>query len=122
MQVTKDFSLKEIACPCCGASIYDKYFIEYLQLLRDIMQIPFVIAKGGFFRCRFYNDALSNSSKKSQHLLGKACDITTSHWTGNQKWKLVYEATKLGLSIGIYERHIHIDRRIGKPNLWLGSY
>lgn len=120
IQITKNFHSGELECPCCKALIFDQRMIDYLQILRDILGRPFVI--DSFFRCRFHNSSLSNSSPRSQHLLGKAVDISTKGWTSNEKWRLISSAFTYRCSVGIYAGHIHLDVRIGDPKLWYGSY
>jgi len=119
-QVTKNLTSQEIECPCCKDCRYDQKFVDYLQILRDIMQIPFVYSS--FFRCKFYNDSLTNSSPVSKHLMGLACDIKTNDWTANQKWRFVRAAMGLGISCGLYSAHLHVDLRKGDPSLFYGSY
>lgn len=121
-QVTKNLNLKEIECPCCKGCVYDQAFVDYLQILRDIMQTPFYYKPGGFYRCAFYNDSLPNSSPNSKHMRGIACDILTHNWSSNEKWKFVRSAMSLGLSIGLYSAHIHADLRRGEPCLFYGCY
>ena len=121
-QITTNLRSDEVACPCCQAVVFDRKFVEYLQILRDFMQLPFVYAEGGFYRCRYYNDSLTNSSPNSKHLQGKAADIKTHDFTGVDKWKMVKFAQDLGMSIGIYSAHIHVDMRQGKPVVFYGYY
>lgn len=120
IQVAKDFHSGELECPCCKGLVYDQRMIDLLQIMRDIMGIPFVIRS--YYRCRIHNDKLLNSSNNSQHLMGKAVDISTAGWSGNQKWELVSCAVRYRLSIGLYKNHIHLDNRVGSPNIWYGSY
>lgn len=120
--ITKNLSSNEVKCPCCDAVVFDREFVDKLQILRDLMQKSFLYSKGGFYRCRMYNDSLNNSSKRSQHLMGKACDITTHEWTATDRWKLVKHAVGLGFSVGVYSAHIHLDLRLGLPVCFYGTY
>lgn len=120
--ITKNLQSHEAECPCCEGLAYEQKFVDYLQILRDMMQIPFVYKPGGFYRCRVYNDSLSNSAKNSQHLSGRAADITTHGWTSNERWRLVKGALSLGMSVGVYSAHVHVDLRVGEPVLFYGSY
>jgi len=122
MQVTKNFNEIEMSCPCCGALVYEQSFIDHLQLLRDILQIAFIIKPGGFYRCRYYNDSLPGGAPTSQHLRGRAADIKISSWSSFSKWKFIKESANLGLSLGFYSHHFHIDKRIGNPKTWYGVY
>ena len=121
-EITKNLNSREVACPCCGAVIFDRKFVEYLQMLRDFMQVPFVYDKGGFYRCEFYNYSLPNSSPTSRHKKGLAADILTHGWNARMVWKFVKFAQDLGMSIGIYSAHIHVDLRKGNPVFFYGTY
>lgn len=121
-QITKNLTSEEVKCPCCDAVVYDEHFVNLLQSLRDIINIPFIYKPGGFYRCGLYNASLSNASSTSKHTLGLACDITTHNFSSYDKWELVKFAILLGLSIGVYSAHIHIDKRDGKPSLFYGTY
>ena len=124
MQLTRNFNsvYDNMACPCCNGLVYEMPFLNRVQILRDLMAIPFHLDKkgGGFYRCRIYNDSIGGA-KNSQHLHGRAMDVSTHGWTGFQKWQFVHEATKLGLSIGIYDRWFHIDLRPGNPVVFYGN-
>ena len=118
--ITKNLSEDEVRCKCCGDVVFHRGFCDRLQIIRDIVGIPFI--HQSFFRCRDYNDSLPNSSPTSQHTLGRATDILTQGFTGNQKWQLVKAAMSLGFSVGIYSAHIHLDYRNGDPTIFYGSY
>lgn len=107
-------------CPCCNAFDYKPAFIDRVQILRDLMQVPFYLDKkgGGFYRCRDYNASIGGA-KSSQHLLGNAMDVSSLGWDGHKKWEFISEATKLKLSVGIYNNFFHIDYR-SIPVMWLG--
>lgn len=121
-EITENLWSHEVMCPCCGVVKFKRRFVNKVQILRDIIGIPFYYKKGGFYRCQLYNRSLPNSSKTSQHPKCLACDISTHNFTGNARWQLVNEAMKLGFSIGIYTAHIHLDDRDGPPVLFVGTY
>ena len=115
-KIRKNFTEEEIRCPCCNAmpegEVFER-FMDLLQVLRDIMGIPFIVTSG--FRCRIHNDSLPNSAKDSRHLYGDAVDISRGGWTGQVLRKFVFEAFKLGFSVGLYPTYVHIDQRpVGK--------
>ena len=120
--VTANFSRDEIACPCCGAVIYNENFIKKIQILRDLLGIPFIIREGGFYRCTFYNSTLKNASPTSKHKRGIAIDISMHGWTNSQCWKLVKFAMDMRLSVGLYSGHVHLDMREGEPSIFYGIY
>lgn len=114
MQVTKNFHSRELECKdCCGGLVYDERAMELFQTLRTIMGVPFIVLS--FYRCRFKNDITPGAAKDSRHLYGAAMDIKTEGWSGALKWKLLYEATKLGLSVGWYRAYTHLDYRPTGP-------
>jgi uncharacterized protein YcbK (DUF882 family) len=88
-----------------------------LQTIRDIIDIPLVVNSG--FRCKKHNQELPNSSPNSQHLLGKAVDISASNLTAKQKYKLMWLAQRVGMKgIGIYPTFFHFDTR-DDEKLWV---
>lgn len=120
MKLSKNFTHDEFECPHCSCLIYDESFIVSLQKLRDQLGVPFHVSSG--YRCYEYNQSLINSSPNSQHLKGRAADIVTVNWSSNLIWTFINKATDLGLSIGVYENHIHVDNRLGDQQFWIGSY
>ena len=115
-KIRKNFTEEEFKCPCCGAlpegETFER-FLDLLQVLRDIVGVPFIVTSG--FRCRIHNDSLPNSVTNSRHLHGDAADISRGGWDGQLLRKFVFEALKLGFSVGIYPTYIHIDQRpVGK--------
>jgi uncharacterized protein YcbK (DUF882 family) len=118
MQVSKNFTDKELECPCCGGLVFDEKFIVKLQALRDFMQKPFHITSG--YRCRFRNEKLGGF-KNSRHLHGSAVDVRSDQWCGATKWEFVKEALHQGLSVGIYDGWFHVDLRPGSPVLFYGK-
>lgn len=118
-QITTNFHVihDNMACPCCGGFVYDKTFMRLIQVLRDIVGVPFRLSKtgGGFYRCRFYNDKLPGAAPSSQHLHGRAMDVLTDGWSDALKWRFISEATKLGMSFKRYDGWIHVDLRPGDP-------
>lgn len=118
MNITKNFTDKELECPCCGGLVFDDKFVKRLQILRDLIFIPMVITSG--YRCRIHNEAISGS-ESSRHLYGSAVDVKNDSWSGAKKWEFVNEAMKLGMSVGIYKSWFHIDLRPGSPVIFYGK-
>ncbi|MBW1973481.1 MAG: DUF882 domain-containing protein [Deltaproteobacteria bacterium] len=108
--LSKNFSLYEFRCPCCGA-VVDPDLIEALQKLRDLIGLPINITSG--YRCKKHNREIGGT-KGSYHLKGKAADIyvTNLHPTKLYEKAKEIEAFKNG-GIGIYldEGFIHVDVR-----------
>jgi uncharacterized protein YcbK (DUF882 family) len=73
MQLTKNFRSEELDCVCCGVCEMDPDFMTRLQALRDDFGQGITITSG--YRCQSHNREIGGA-KNSQHLYGKAADIT----------------------------------------------
>ena len=72
--ITKNFSRAEFACKCgCGMDNISPLLVEYLQMIRDHFDAQITVNSG--LRCPAYNKRVGGA-KASQHMLGKAADIT----------------------------------------------
>ena len=110
MQLTKNFKKEELQCPCCGRCEMSPKLLTLLQALRDDVGFSLIINSG--FRCENHNKELVFSSSKSQHLLGKAVDVSTKTLTGEQKHRLLTSVFKNGFKgVGVYSTFIHVDVR-----------
>lgn len=130
MRLSKNFTSAEMACPLTGECVLQDGWIEILQELRDRCGFPFNISSG----CRTYeyNATLKNSGEHSFHLIGNkkfhvdtcAVDIATKRL--DHRALLIFTAQDMGLSLGIYPSHIHVDARTslaGQPRReWKGTY
>ena len=118
MQVTRNFHSERdhMRCPCCNAFEWSEPFMRRVQIVRDIVGLPFYLdpSGGGFYRCRFYNDSIGGATS-SRHLYGSAMDVSKNGWSGAVKWIFEFEAMKIGLSIGRFDTYYHIDLRPGRP-------
>jgi hypothetical protein len=107
--VSKNFKYVEIRCPCCGKDRpVDGHSIYLLQNLRDYINQPIYIPKGGGVRCPAYNKSI-NGYWNSAHLFAKAWDIFSY---GISLIQLAKFAKEVGFNrIGIYpdDGHIHTD-------------
>ena len=103
----KNFRYSEIACPCCGkVNPIDPKLSFLLQSLRNKIDRPIYISKGGGLRCKAYNKRIKGY-RYSAHLDGKAVDI---HAKKMDIITLAKEAKDIGFSrVGIYSSFIHID-------------
>ncbi|HXK95012.1 MAG TPA: D-Ala-D-Ala carboxypeptidase family metallohydrolase [bacterium] len=114
-KLTKNFSRKEFACRCgCGFDDISMDLVQRLQRLRDRIGKPLYVNSG--CRCAAHNAAV-RGTKKSNHLTGKAADISTSH----NPTELGRLAAEFGWFNGIkvYAWGIHVDIRTG-PRYWIG--
>jgi len=90
-------------------NVYDKMDISLLVALDDLRKLvgePLTITSS--YRSPEYNESVGGVSG-SYHVLGKATDI--SCLDGKLRLKIVREAIKLGLSVGVAKRFLHIDNR-----------
>ena len=87
-----------------------------LQALRDIINRPLTINSG--YRCEEHNRAISGR-ELSQHLIGRAVDISTSGWSEPEKERIcsLAEALEFG-GFGKYETFVHLDVRPGEKKRW----
>ena len=121
MQLSKNFTAAEFACPCCGVVKVDPEFLNMLQKLRDILGVPIPISPGGGCRCRKYNQSVGGAPE-SKHIaegliLCRAVDVPTTDT--NLRHKIIHLAGFVGLKgLGIYPLHIHLDKR-DTPAFWV---
>lgn len=105
----KNFRFSEIACPCCGkVNPIDPKLTFLLQSLRNKIDKPIYISKGGGLRCKEYNCKIGGY-KYSPHIDGKAVDI---HVKNMNIINLAIVAKNIGFSrIGFYpySHFIHVD-------------
>ena len=114
---SKNFKYSEIMCPCgCGkAKPIDPKLIYLLQALRDKIDKPIYISKGGGIRCKRYNKSIKGFVD-SPHMAGKAVDI---HAKKMHIIDLALEAKEVGFSrIGLYpfSHFIHVDTVLPYPS------
>ena len=123
--LSKNFTVEEMACPLTGECKLQKGWIELLQQLRDHCGFPFVIAKGkgGGCRSQALNKSMKDASPNSFHLIGNkkyktdtcAVDIATNNYPieirDKRRGEIIDHAKAMGLSVIVYPAHIHVDAR-----------
>ena len=123
--MTKNFKLKEFECKCgCDMplEVYENIIklASQLQFLRDYTGRPITINSA--YRCPEHN-AKVGGSKTSQHLLGKAADITIQSLKPAEVYALIEELIDMGHmlqgGLGLYDTFVHIDIRKTKAR-WNG--
>ena len=125
--MTKNFKLKEFECKCgCDMplEVYENIIklASQLQFLRDYTGRPITINSA--YRCLEHN-AKVGGSKTSQHLLGKAADITIQSLKPAEVYALIEELIDMGHmlqgGLGLYEEKgfVHYDIRKTKAR-WNG--
>ena len=109
MQLTKNFTKEELQCHCCGRCEISQKLLTLLQALRDDVGFSLIINSG--FRCENHNKKVGGAPN-SQHLIGKAVDVSTKTLTGEQKHRLLTSVFKNGFKgVGVYSTFIHVDVR-----------
>ena len=125
MKLTKNFSKSEFDCRD-GSEMPEKVLAniklvaEQLQILRDYVGVPITVNSG--YRSPTYNAKVGGATK-SQHLLGKACDITIKDMRAIDVYKLVIKLINDGKltigGVGMYSSFTHLDIR-KKRARWAG--
>ena len=125
--MTKNFSLKEFDCKgnckeCkdgCDmpSDVYMNIIklVKQLQFLRDYTGRAITINSG--YRSPEHNAKISGSSKRSQHMLGKAADITIEGLKPTEVYRIIENLIDMGEmlqgGLGLYEEKgfVHYDIR-----------
>ena len=117
--MSKNFSHEELACPCCGHADIDSRLLAKVQAMRDHFGAAMKVNSA--FRCTAHNRKVGGTPS-SQHLLGRAIDISIQGMSAQKKHHLVRLVGRSGFTgIGIYQSFIHLDVRHGAPALWVGQ-
>jgi len=115
--MTKNFKLKEFECKDGSKMHIDVYgnvvkLAGQLQILRDYLDRPITINSA--YRSPKHN-AKVGGSKTSQHLLGKAADITVKGLTPQEVFIVIEDLIDRGLmlqgALGLYDTFVHYDIR-----------
>lgn len=117
MRLSQNFLLSEFRCKD-GSVIPDNILpnlvelAENLQVLRDYLGFPIQINSG--YRSPAYN-AKIGGAKFSQHIQGKAADISCAKYTPEQVCsailKLISEGKMKEGGLGLYNSWVHYDTR-----------
>jgi len=125
--MTKNFKIKEFECKGgCNMplEVYENIIklASQLQFLRDYTGRPITINSA--YRCPDHN-AKVGGSKTSQHLLGKAADITIQSLKPAEVYRIIEDLIDMGHmlqgGLGLYEKKgfVHYDIRKTKAR-WNG--
>ncbi len=110
--VSEHFDRSEFACADnCGFDAVDIELLSHLEDARHYFGKPITINSG--CRCAIHN-AHVNGSLKSQHMRGKAVDITVQDTKPDvvaEYFELMFPDSK---GIGRYDTWTHFDVRAGK--------
>lgn len=105
---------KKMAAPD-GSFLYDEETLTRLQRYRDIMAAPVRI--NSLYRTPMQNAMTPGASPTSEHLNGRAVDLSTRGRDPEQCWHAAVMAGFTGL--GFYNTFIHVDT--GRERAWFGS-
>lgn len=122
MKLSKNFTLSEFAShdgapfpPDVLTNLQE--LAKNLQALRDYLGCPLKINSG--YRSPAHNKAVGGA-EKSQHVLGKAADISCNKYTPEQVHAAIQHLIKTGKmqdgGLGRYDSFIHYD--IHTPRRW----
>ena len=123
--MTKNFKIQEFECKggCdMPLEVYENIIklASQLQFLRDYTGRPITINSA--YRCPDHN-AKVGGSKTSQHLLGKAADITIQSLKPAEVYSLIEDLIDMGHmlqgGLGLYDTFVHYDIRKTKAR-WNG--
>lgn len=116
MQLTENFTLEEMQCPCgeCNGGTMDMGFMQKLQRMRDICGFPFPPESG--YRCHEHNRDVGGAPD-SGHLHGRAADITLTNYRMRAKFLDAAHLVKM-TGIGLGKNFIHVDDYHPKPAVW----
>ena len=126
--MTKNFSKEEFDCSDgseMNIAIYHNMVkvANQLQILRNYIGKPITINSG--YRSQEYNASIKGSSKKSQHVMGRAADIVVKGMTPVEVTevieRLISNGDMLQGGLGLYEKKgfVHYDIR-GTKVRWNG--
>ena len=110
-----NFTIKELACPCCQVVKLQEGFIYDLEELRDYCRFPVIVSS--CCRCGPHNIEVGGH-ERSLHQIDNtfhecgtcAVDILSSR-NSHYAYKLIEGLVKFEWSIRIYDKHIHADKR-----------
>ena len=121
MKLTKNFSKSEFDCKCGCEMPNDvldniKLLAIELQTIRDYVGQPIKINSA--YRCELHNSMIGSNSKTSQHILGKAADITIDTFTPGEVVDVIENLLVNGMlgsfyigGLGRYNTFTHLDIR-----------
>jgi len=118
IKLSEHFTRVEFQCRCgCGFDTVDVMLINLLERIRHHFDKPVVINSG--CRCAIHNENVGGS-RKSQHVQGRAADITVADTEPDD---VAAYAESIGAGgIGRYNTFTHIDSRSNGPAGWSGNY
>lgn len=121
--LTENFSSKEMECKCgCGICNVSMEFIDLLQMVRDLCEIPFTITSG--CRCLKHNRSIG-SKDTSDHVTSKKiqCEGVDIVCNNSEDRFVIVEAATLCMMprIGISKHFVHLGTKKSNPQnvMWV---
>src|SRR5579864_1093640 len=105
-EMAEFFSEKEFSCPCCGANKIETEVIARIDTIRSSLGVPLHINSG--YRCEKHNKEVGGA-KDSQHLIGKAIDVSIANMTAAKKYEFLSLALEHFNGIGVGNTFFHLD-------------
>jgi len=114
-KISKNFFRHEFECNCgCGFDVVDVELVGLLERIRGHFKSPLTISSGA--RCLSWNQSVGGSLN-SQHLLGKAADISVKGVSEQEVADFAEETMPDRGGIGRYVNFIHVDVR-DRRSIW----
>lgn len=110
------FKSTEFDCPCCGVNKMNPIVYDKIDRIRAQLNVPLHINSG--YRCVAHNAELPDSKPNSQHLLGKAIDVSTANMTNEKRHEFLKYVHSEFNGIGFGKTFFHMDIR-DKPACWV---
>lgn len=108
-QLSPHFKRSEFACKdACGFDDVDPILVLLLEDIREYFDAPVIVHSG--CRCPRHNHAVGGA-KHSQHLLGKAADITVQGHTPDEVADVIESRYPQSGGLGRYDSFTHVDVR-----------
>ena len=109
--LTRNFSLKEFACPYSDVTPINMELVYVLQDLRTVMGDQVIITSG--YRTVEHNKKVGGA-KGSFHLLGMAADLVVKDRDIEDAYIMLDNAYPERLGLILHKTFLHVDIRLGK--------
>jgi uncharacterized protein YcbK (DUF882 family) len=116
-ELTKNFTIEEMDCPCCGVCNMNDEFMKNLQEVREECGFGFKVNSA--YRCKKENERVSKNTR-GQHITGEAVDISCKD--RYKRRQILESAIKNGYfkDIAIAKTFIHLGK--GNVKHGIGVY
>jgi zinc D-Ala-D-Ala carboxypeptidase len=108
-----NFTISEVACPCCGEVVFNGHTMDAIQRLRDMVGKPIRVNSG--HRCALHNARVGGAPMSAHRRLAFDIDLR-----GHDRKELAKAAREAGFTgLGYYVNFLHLDT--GRKRFWFGS-